>query len=74
MEIKKIFTILLLGVLSLFGCVHNKGLHEKINTLIGIDYSEFNDMSIVNRKGVYFVTYLGITHEIKRGGQKKYLR
>jgi len=70
MEIKKIFTILLLGVLSLFGCVHNKSLHEKINTLIGIDYSEFKDMSIVNRKGVYFVTYHGITYKIKRGAKK----
>ncbi len=71
MEIKKIFIILLLGVLSLFGCVHNKSLQEKINALMGTDYSEFSDMSIVNRKGVYFVTYQGVTYKIKKSRAAK---
>ena len=63
---KKILIILLLYVPFLHGCIHNKSIQEKFNTLKDIDYSEFSDMSIVNRKGVYFVTYHGSEHIIKR--------
>lgn len=63
---RKILIILLSCVPLLHGCAHNKSLQEKFNALKAIDYSEFRDMSIVNRKGVYFVTYQGETHKIKR--------
>ena len=63
---RKILIILLSCVHFLHGCAHNKSLQEKFNTLKGIDYSEFHDMSIVNRKGVYFVIYHGSTYKIKR--------
>ena len=63
---RKILIILLLCVPFFHGCAHNKSLQEKFNALKGIDYSEYRDMSIVNRKGVYFVTYHGLTYKIKR--------
>lgn len=50
----------------LYGCLQNKSLHEEFTTLKGIDYSEFSDMGIVNRNGVYFVTYHGEEYKIKR--------
>lgn len=62
---RKILIIIFSCVPFLYGCAHNKSLQEKFNTLKGIDYSEFHDMSIVNRKGVYFVTYHGSTYKIK---------
>jgi hypothetical protein len=63
---RKILIILLSCVPFLHGCAHRESLQEKFNALKGIDYSEFSDMSIVNRKGVYFVTYQGIAYKIKR--------
>jgi len=58
--------ILLSCVTFLHGCAHSESLKEKFNSLEGIDYSEFSDLSIVNRKGVYFFTYHGSTYKIKR--------
>jgi hypothetical protein len=63
---RKMLIILLSCIPFLQGCGHNKSLQEKFNALKSIDYSEFSDMGIVNRKGVYFVTYHGVTHKIKR--------
>lgn len=63
---RKALILLLSCVSFLHGCAHNKSIKEKFNALKGINYSEFSDMSIVNRKGVYFVTYHGSTHKIKR--------
>lgn len=63
---KKILIILLSCVPFLHGCAHSESLQEKFNALKGLDYSEFSDMSIVNRKGVYFVTYQGTAYKIKR--------
>ena len=63
---RKILIILLSCVPLLNGCAHNKSLQEKFTTLKGVDYSKFSDMSIVNRKGVYFITYRGSTYKIKR--------
>ena len=63
---RKILIILLSCVLFLYGCIHNKSLQEKFKILKGIDYSEFHDMCIVNRNGVYFVTYHDSTYKIKR--------
>lgn len=62
---KKLLIALLTCVPFLQGCIH-ESLHEKFRTLKEIDYSEFSDMSIVNRKGVYFVTYHGSEYTIKR--------
>ena len=63
---KKMLILLLSCVPFLHGCAHSESLQEKFNTLKGINYSEFSDMSIVNRKGVYFVTYQGTAYKIKR--------
>ena len=63
---RKLFIIQLFFVAFIQGCAPNKSLQEKFNVLKGIDYSEFKDMSIVNRKGVYFVNYHGSTYKIKR--------
>lgn len=63
---RKILIALLSCVTFLHGCVHSESLQEKFNALKGIDYSEFSNMTIVNRKGVYFVTYEGIAYKIKR--------
>lgn len=63
---RKILIVLLSCVPFLHGCAHSESLQEKFNALKGLDYSEFSDMSIVNRKGVYFVTYQGVTYKIKR--------
>jgi len=68
---RKIFIILLSCLPFLHGCANNKSLKEKFNALKSIDYSEFSDMSIVNRKGVYFVTYHGSTYKIKRSSVTK---
>lgn len=53
-------------VLFFHGCINSESLQEKFNTLKGLDYSEFSNLSIVNRKGVYFVTYHGSTYKIRR--------
>lgn len=58
--------IALLCVPFFHGCAHSESLQEKFNALKGIEYSEFSNMTIVNRKGVYFVTYEGIAYKIKR--------
>lgn len=63
---KKKFIILLLSIPFLLGCAHKISLKEKFSALKSINYSEFSDMSIINRKGVYFVSYHGATYEIKR--------
>lgn len=63
---RKILIVLLSCVPFLHGCAHSESLQEKFNALKGLDYSEFSDMGIVNRKGVYFVTYHGSTYKIKR--------
>lgn len=63
---RKILIVLLSCVPFLLGCSHRKSLQEKFSALKGLDYSEFSDMSIVNRKGVYYVTCHGLTHQIKR--------
>jgi len=63
---RKILILLLSCVSLLHGCAHNKSIKEKFNVLKGVNYSEFSGMSIVNRKGVYFITYHGSTHKIKR--------
>lgn len=63
---RKLLIVLLSCVPFLHGCTHSESLQVRFNTLKGLDYSEFSDMSIVNRKGVYFVTYHGSTHKIKR--------
>jgi hypothetical protein len=62
---KNIF-IILMSVFFLHGCAHKESLQEKFNTFKALDYSEFSDLNIENRKGVYFVTYHGSTHKIKR--------
>ncbi|BEG99241.1 hypothetical protein [Bacteroides sedimenti] len=62
---RKILIALLSCVLFLHGCTNSKSLQEKFNTLKVLDYSEFSNMCIVNRKGVYFVTYQGMTYKIK---------
>lgn len=58
--------IILSFIPLLNGCVHNKSIQEKFNDLERIDYSDFNDLSIINRKGVYFVTYHGASFKIKK--------
>jgi len=58
-------SIFLLYLSFINSCTHYESLQEKFNTLKEIDYAEFNDMSIVNRKGVYFVTYRGSTYKIE---------
>lgn len=63
---RKIFIALLSCVIFLHGCAHSKSLQEKFNALKGLDYSEFCNMSIANRNGIYFVTYHGSTHKIKK--------
>jgi 23S rRNA maturation-related 3'-5' exoribonuclease YhaM len=62
---KRIVEILFLCLSFIYGCNSNS-IKEKFNTLKNIDYSEFKNMSIVNRNGIYFVTYNGATHKIKR--------
>lgn len=63
---KGIVKILFLCLSFTYGCNSNDSIKEKFNTLKNIDYSEFKNMSIVNRNGIYFVTYNGSTHKIKR--------
>lgn len=52
--------IILLSILLLCGC-NNKleTVENKFNTLKDLDYSEFSNMSITNRNGVFFVNYKG---------------
>jgi len=63
---RNILIILLSYVSFLYGCAHNESLQEKFNTLKDIDYSEFDGMSVINRKGIYFVVYHGSTYKMKR--------
>lgn len=63
MRIGPIF--LLLCAVSFYGCARDENLQERFDDLKTIDYSEFSDMSIVNRKGIYLVTYHGTMHRVK---------
>ena len=64
MRIRSIF--LMLCAISFCGCAREESLQEKFDDLKTIDYSEFSEMSIVNRKGIYLVTYHGTMHRVKR--------
>ncbi|MCL2598219.1 MAG: hypothetical protein FWD66_11350 [Paludibacter sp.] len=56
----KNYTILLLGILLFCGCNNKSGtIENKFNTLKDLDYSEFSNMSITNRYGVFYVNYKG---------------
>jgi hypothetical protein len=48
------------------GCAGEESLQEKFDDLKIIDYTEFSKMSIVNRKGIYLVTYQGTMHRVKK--------
>lgn len=63
MRTRSIF-LMLCGI-SFCGCALEESLKEKFDDLKTIDYSEFRDMSIVNRKGIYLVTYHGTMHRVK---------
>lgn len=63
---RRLLIILLACIPFLNGCAHNESIQEKFCMLKAINYLEFSEMSIVNRKGVYFVEYLGENYKIKR--------
>lgn len=48
------------------GCAREERLQERFDSLKNIDYSEFAEMSIVNRKGIYLVTYHGRMRRVKK--------
>jgi hypothetical protein len=48
------------------GCAREESLQERFDDLKTVDYSEFREMSIVNRKGIYLVTYHGTIHRVKK--------
>ena len=56
----------MLCAISFCGCAREESLQEKFDDLKTIDYSEFSEMSIVNRKGIYLVTYHGTMHRVKK--------
>ncbi|SEJ79458.1 hypothetical protein SAMN05216327_12057 [Dyadobacter sp. SG02] len=59
------FIFLVLCAISFCGCAPEESVQEKFDDLKTIDYSEFRDMSIVNRKGIYLVTYHDAMHRVK---------
>jgi len=63
MRIKSILVILC--AISFCGCSREESLQEKFDNLKTIDYSEFSDMSIVNRKGIYLVTYHDTMYRVR---------
>ncbi len=62
---KKILFTLFLS-LSFFYACHDENLEAKFETLKDKNYSEFKNMSIINRQGVYFVTYHDSIYKVKR--------
>lgn len=63
---KGIVETMFLCLFFIYGCNCTNNIKGKFNTLKNIDYSEFKNMSIINRNGIYFVKYNGATYKIKR--------
>ncbi len=63
---RKVLILFLLCIPFLHGCLHKESLQEKFSALKSFDYSEFRNMRIVSRKGLYLVTYHGLVYKIKR--------
>jgi hypothetical protein len=60
--------IVLLNILLLFGCSNkSETIEYKFNTLKNLNYNEFLNMSIVNRKGIYFINYKEQQLKVKNG-------
>jgi len=63
---KRTAIIFQLVIALLYGCKSNDSFQEKFNELRNVDYSQFDNLSIVHRNGIYYVTYHNKEYKIKR--------
>lgn len=48
-----------------YGCKDNMDIQDKFELLKEVDYSKFSNVSVVNRKGTYYIEYHNIIYKIK---------
>ena len=63
-----IYWVFILITLSCFYCSYrnNKDISDKFESFKEKDFSKFNNMHIVNRKGIYFITYHNLKYKISK--------
>lgn len=64
---KYILLSIFLVLLVLFWYTRRTSLEDRFNKLKRADYSIFNDIEIVHREGLYYITYKSITYKVNRG-------